>query len=145
MRIAKTLLASCALLLLIPAATRAQSPAANCKKPVDPEQACDVTVIVPAGCGSGIHVAPDPLIVEKGVKKITWTIRSSGNWLFESGGIRIYDGSKAYRTDEKGGKTTFTMNRISDEPGMFKYDITLTTKPGDPNRACKHDPTVINQ
>jgi hypothetical protein len=134
MRRTATLLASCALLATLPVAAVTPAPCTT----------CDVTVIVPAGCGSGIHVAPDPLLVANGAK-ITWTIRSSTAWKFENDGIKIHNGAAAFKSEGKGGGTTFTATRVTGTPGIYKYDITLTTELGNPAKACKHDPTIINQ
>jgi hypothetical protein len=150
MRIATTLLASCALLVSVPAAAQSPPPlVANCK-PTSAEEAkkginnCDVTVIMPAGCGSGIQVAPDPIIVE-GPATITWKIRSSGTWVFADDGIQIRSATgREYSPPTKDSRdsTVFTARRLAREAGILKYDINL--KRGT-TETCKHDPTVINQ
>jgi hypothetical protein len=136
MKKAKLLFAGCALLLAAPASAQL---AVNCTK-----TSCEVTVIVPAGCGSGIHVAPDPIVVEKGTVDITWIIRSSKGWVFEDNGIYVYNGAPVYTAKSKGGGDKFTVGSKTEQKGTYKYDITLTTKLGDATKACKLDPTIVN-
>ena len=147
MKTATTLLASCALLVSFPASTQ-QLPAAKPAPAPKAEapQKIDVTVIVPAGCGSGIHVAPDPIVTKPGAV-ITWTIRSSGTWKFAGDGITFYKPGAAFGRPTKGNAdTTVEIQRVAREEGVFKYDITLAREtPDKKTENCKHDPTVINQ
>ena len=146
MRIATTLLASCALLLSIPAISQAPpNLTRNCQKTAT--AACEVTVIVPANCGGGgVHVAPEPLVLGNQDREITWTIRSSGEWQFDNGGVTIWDGGKSFTANPRGGNSDkFVLKRANaaEKPVVYKYDINLVIpKTG---QKCKHDPTIVDQ
>ncbi|HEX5129776.1 MAG TPA: hypothetical protein VFV90_08520 [Usitatibacter sp.] len=93
-----------------------------------------------AGCGSGIKVAPDPIVVPRRTDvHIQWEILAQG-WQFDGPGIEIHFGEKNFSVVESGPKKRKFRNR-NIESGAFKYDINLTG-PGGP---CKLDPTIINQ
>ena len=143
MRILATLLASCAL-LSVPAFSQAPPLTRNCQK--TSTAACDVTIIIPAGCGGGVHVAPDPLVLGKDDKSVTWTIRSSGDWKFADGGITVWDAGKALQPNAKGGgKDSFALARagVAEKPVVYKYDISLVN--AKTQEKCKHDPTIVDQ
>ena len=146
MRIATTLLASCALMVSVsvPSAT----PQPHCTG------TCELTIIVPAGCGSGIQVAPNPVRIGGGSEPTTmkWVLRTKG-WKFDSNGIQfdapagLFD-AKNPPVDPKAPPVdppvfTVVNKHTSKAPakGLFKYDINLVSADG----KCKHDPTVINQ
>jgi hypothetical protein len=101
---------------------------------------CVVTVIVPFGCGSGIRVAPDPIVVKKGVdSKITWNV--TGQWEFDkANGIFIHNAGSAFSKHEKAANS-FTVVVNHPNPAVFKYDVNLVGKTG----ACRLDPTIVNQ
>jgi hypothetical protein len=101
---------------------------------------CVVTVIVPFGCGSGIRVAPDPIVVKKGVdSKITWNV--TGQWEFDpANGIFIHNAGTAFTKHERGANS-FTVVINHPNPAVFKYDVNLVGKSG----TCRLDPTVVNQ
>ena len=137
MRVAAPLLAVSALLLALSAASQADYKStlvANCTP------SCVVTVIVPFGCGSGIRVAPDPIVVKKGVdSKITWNV--TGQWEFDkTNGIFIHNAGAAFTKHEKAAQS-FKVVVNHPTPAVFKYDVNLVGKSG----TCRLDPTVVNQ
>ena len=116
---------------------------------------CELTVIVPGGCGSGIQVAPNPVRVPSGEKAttMTWVIRSSKGWTFDPkkkgidlGSSAVFSGGAAGETKDAAKLPTYTVtnNHTAKTPakGNFKYDINLM---GPDNQPCQVDPTVINQ
>jgi hypothetical protein len=143
MRIATTLLASCALMVSVSASS--VTPPSHCSGGT-----CELTIIVPAGCGSGIQVAPNPVRIGSGSEPTTmkWVIRTKG-WKFDSNGIAFDPPSGFFKTEAKAplvdNLPTFTVvnQHTTKAPakGLFKYDINLEG----PDGKCKHDPTVINQ
>ena len=144
MRIATTLLASCALTVSVAVPSAAPQP--HCNGGI-----CELTIIVPAGCGSGIQVAPNPVRIGGGseVTTMKWVIRSKG-WTFDTNGIEFDPASVHFKTESKAPAVdnlpTFTVTnkhtRAAPATGLFKYDINLK---GPDGGKCKHDPTVINQ
>lgn len=103
---------------------------------------CTATVIVPFGCGSGIRVAPDPIVIEKGKKStIKWNV--TGQWKFDkANGIFVHGAGPTFTgrdlTDED---RSFTVVINHPNPAVFKYDINLIG----PGGACRLDPTIVNQ
>ena len=134
MKVVATLLAACA--VSVSGASWGQSP--PCSK--DAKQYCIATIIVPAGCGSGIKVAPDPLNV-KGMVEITWNVVTPG-WKFTGNGIefKFPKEQKALTFKGKTGDTTVKYDNKGDA-GIYKYDISLV---GPDKIDCRVDPTVIN-
>jgi len=138
MRVVAPLLAVSALLLPLSAASQADYKStlkANCTP------GCVATVIVPAGCGSGIRVAPDPIVVEKGKEStIKWNV--TGQWEFDkANGIFVHMGGSAFTGHKKsvdGRSFTVVINHPS--PATFKYDINLIG----PGGTCRIDPIIVN-
>ena len=140
MRIAAPLLAVSALLLPLSAAPQSAAYKSTLTSNCTPS--CTATIIVPFGCGSGIRVAPEPIVIRKGEKStIKWNV--TGQWKFDkANGIFVH-----------GSPPTFTGHTLADEdrsftivinhpdPAVFKYDINLIGKTG----ACRLDPTIVNQ
>lgn len=152
MKKATPILATCAVLLSL-------SPAAQPKEePKTPPQgnchnSCTVTVIVPAGCGSGIRVAPDPITVTRGnTTTITWNIvpASPTGWKFDPVKGIVIQGIQDY-TYAKGRFVKGPPARVSDHSfrvehtntgaAAFKYDINLI---GPDSRPCLLDPTILD-
>jgi len=133
MKIAPFVAASALLLAIEPAA--ALTP--NCEK------ACTVVITMSAGCGSGIKVAPDPVVVPPGATAdITWSIQSDG-WAFDGGnGISIFLADDAFEKGPGSSKTVKFKNK-NKGPRVFKYDVNLVDTKD--NSKCKLDPTVVNQ
>lgn len=122
-------IASTSLLLAGPAA--AQNP--NCN------ERCEVVITMSAGCGSGIKVAPDPVVVGKGMNpEITWTIQAQA-WQFEGDGIKIQMPGEAFSKGPASGKQIKFKNRNL-KPGTYKYDVIIKG----PEGVCKLDPVIIN-
>lgn len=97
-----------------------------------------------AGCGGGITVSPDPLIVKKGqAVDIQWTVSTPG-WSFAEPGIRInipmdeFDASTAKLSADK--KQAKVRNKASKQ-GSYKYDIVLVDAK---KNSCTLDPTILN-
>ena len=129
MRIALAI-ASAAFLAAVPAVAQLQP---NCN------ERCEVVITMSAGCGSGIKVAPDPVVVGAGKSpEITWTVRAQA-WQFEAEGIFFHQGEGAFKQASKEGKKIKFRNTNS-KPGTYKYDVILKG----PEGVCKLDPTVIN-
>ena len=104
--------------------------------------ACTVVITMSAGCGSGIKVAPDPVVVPAGATaEITWMISAPG-WAFDTNGITIQQPGKAFDKGSAGGGTKVTLKNKNEKAQAYKYDVNLVD--GD-KRKCKLDPTVINQ
>jgi hypothetical protein len=145
MRAAATLFASCALLLSAQASSATPEP--NCTT-----GACEITVIVPGGCGSGIQVAPDPIRVPAahGSTTMTWVLRSRG-WKFDEKGIDVQNApsnpftlpGKATGPTASAPATYTVVNKHlgSSSRGTFKYDINLIGPDGKP---CQLDPIIVN-
>jgi len=106
------------------------------------EGKCVVTVTVPAGCGSGIAVAPDPIVVPKEkTAEIQWSIATKG-WTFEDDGIVIHQSTEtAFGKGPAGAKATFTVKNTNRKTATYKYDINLKG----PGGRCSRDPTIVNQ
>jgi len=102
---------------------------------------CVVTVIVPAGCGSGIRVAPDPIVVKKGqASTIRWNV--TGRWQFDRDGIYVHQAGKAFVGHERASDgRTFTIQVNHGEAATWKYDVNLI---GPDGAKCQLDPTVVN-
>jgi hypothetical protein len=134
------LLAACALLLGQPGAAQQVAPlATNCTS-TDAANPCKVVITMSAGCGSGIKVAPDPVVVPRRTEvHIQWEIQAQG-WQFEGAGIEIHFGEKNFSVVDSGPKKRKFRNRNVDS-GAFKYDVVLTG----PGGVCRLDPTIINQ
>ena len=134
MRIAPCIVAS-ALLVSLDASAQTLKP--NC------ESSCTVVITMSAGCGSGIKVAPDPIVVPPGATPtITWEIKADA-WAFDDNGIFIHQAtSESFEKGPGGGKTfKFKNFNNKNKPRAYKYDINLKG----PDGKCKLDPTVVNQ
>jgi len=103
---------------------------------------CTVVVTVPAGCGSGIRVAPDPIVVLKGrPTRITWKVHEP--WEFNrTNGIYVHLGTPAFTGLSRSGTDARSFTAVINHPNRatFKYDINLEG----PGGACRLDPTVVN-
>jgi hypothetical protein len=93
---------------------------------------------MPADCGSGITVSPDPLVVKgAGSVKIEWTVLNPG-WDLDS--IVLHgDGEKDFTKSAVKGKT-LTAETKARTGKLYKYDVTV--KKGEAK--CTLDPTVMN-
>ena len=130
--LATPLLAACALFLSLDGAADAPPCTGECK----------VQITMSAGCGSGIKVSPDPLFIAKGAEvKINWTIASPG-WAFASNGIAIHLDEAEFGGKIGASGTTHVRPHKNKGPKVFKYDVNLVDKKGDP---CKLDPTIVDQ
>jgi hypothetical protein len=110
--------------------------------------ACTVHIIVPAGCGSGIQVAPEPITVPaRGAPFITWTIMTPG-WSFGANGIDIVGittyAARAFPPDKENAKsaTSIKLKHVHVGAAAYKYDINLV---GPDKQPCKLDPTIVDQ
>ena len=101
---------------------------------------CQAVIVIPAGCGGGITVAPDPIrAMGKAPVSITWKIVSPG-WTFANEGIVVKLAGSKFKTASKA-PDTFTLQFDPSGPdAVYKYDINLV-KAGAP---CKVDPTIVN-
>jgi hypothetical protein len=129
-------LAFTAALLLSPSAP-AQPLTPNCTG------SCIVTITMSAGCGSGIKVAPDPIVVSGDGADITWQIATTG-WAFDSNGIFVHQPADAFSkgSHPQGGGKKFGWKNVNKGPRAYKYDINLVD--GEKHK-CKLDPTIVNQ
>lgn len=101
---------------------------------------CEVVITMSAGCGSGIKVAPDPIIVPAGkAPDITWTVQNDA-WAFDAGGIVIHNGGDAFDKAEGGGRKLKIKNK-NRKAATYKYDVILKG----PGGQCKLDPVIINE
>jgi hypothetical protein len=140
-----TSLVAAAALLLVQSDIAAQQKPASKKYEQEPncKKECTVTIIVPAGCGSGIRVAPDPVTVGKLSKvEITWTIATPG-WKFDANGIKfqLSELAKDAIGDPKPDGKNYKVTNDNKKAGIYKYDVNLE---GPDNQPCKLDPTVVN-
>ena len=128
-----------ALALAFPASAVSQQLQPNCEK------ACTVVITMSAGCGSGIKVAPDPVVVPPGATaEITWQIMAEG-WAFEGPGIFIHQAGEAFANGPSSSRKRGFKNKNLG-PRAFKYDVLLRdVRPGAGGAVCKLDPTVVNQ
>lgn len=130
-----------AMSVVLPAVAFGAAPAtgdlkSNCDK------SCVVTVTVPAGCGSGIDVSPDPVVVGKGATaQIEWKI--VGDWAFAENGIFVHQAGEAFQRGKsvKAGGPSFALKNVNRKPATYKYDVNLVGKDG---AKCSRDPTVVN-
>jgi hypothetical protein len=131
MRLASPLVLASALLLSPPAPAE---PRPNCN------ESCKVLITVSAGCGSGIKVAPDPIVVASGKEAdITWEIVADG-WTFDGPGIDIYQPGKAFSKGMASGSKKLTIKNYNRKAAVYKYDVVLKDKDG----TCRLDPIIIN-
>ena len=149
MRVASPIVLVAALLLsVLPAATSAQSTSypptlrVNCSSGPSGSPPCPITILVGASCGSGIRVAPDPIVVRAGDEvRIKWNI--TGNWEFANAdGIYIHQApEKAFTEPTRASDgMSFTLRFQNRQPGTYKYDINL--KRG--TETCRIDPIIVN-
>lgn len=119
-----------ALLAAQPVAAQLQP---NCTK------ACTVVITMSAACGSGIKVAPDPVVVAAGqTVDITWEIIADG-WGFEGPGILIHQPGEAFAGGPSSSKKRSFKN-TNKGPRTYKYDVIIRDAQG----VCKLDPIIIN-
>ena len=135
MRIALAIV-STSLLLAVPAVAQSQPrPQPNCN------ERCEVAITMAAGCGSGIKVAPDPIVVGKGASpEITWTVQNEA-WVFDAGGIVIHQPGDAFDKSRPEGPRKLKIKHKNTRPGVFKYDVIIKG----PGGQCKLDPVIINE
>ena len=143
MKVVSALVASMAV-LLCPLAAAQSKLAGNCSAPppgTPNPPPCKVVVVVPNGCGSGIHVTPDPIVLEgKQTVTIEWTV--GGGWGFDEKygifirGAKVGDAFKP----GKGAGNKFTVTHINAGMAVFKYDVNLVKG----NEKCSLDPTIVN-
>lgn len=152
MKVASPLVLVSALLLVAATPAEAQATSGdayqstltpNCPRPGAPaDTPCPITIIVPSNCGSGIHVAPDPIVV-RGNTRVTIRWNITGEWEFAaSNGIFVHQApEKAFTSPNRtaDGKT-FTVVFQGQRPGTYKYDINL--KRG--SQVCRIDPVIVN-
>ena len=143
MKVASPLVLVSALSLLgLPGAVAQSSGAYKSTLTVNCPGECTVWVTVPAGCGSGIRVSPDPIVTPKArPSRITWKVREP--WEFDrSSGIFVHMGTPAFTGLERSGADGRTFTAVINHPhqATFKYDINLVG----PGGACRLDPTVVN-
>jgi len=126
--------------LAFPAAALAQNQLTpNCNKTTE-EDPCKIVITMSAGCGSGIKVTPDPIVVPRRTPVfIEWEIQTEA-WAFEGPGIFIHQGERVMERKTAGPKKLKVKNH-NQGTATFKYDIILTG----PGGVCKLDPTIINQ
>lgn len=130
---------SATLSLSLPLAAAPLAP--NCK------DQCTVKIFVPAGCGSGIKVAPDPIVVAPGATvTITWRIEGT-KWEFdEKDGIYIHYAGETFAKDNKAsGKGSFKFKNTNKKSQAYKYDVNLVDAKDPEKKKCTLDPTVVNQ
>jgi len=111
-------------------------------------ESCTVTVsVAPSGCGGGITVTPDPLVLELNKPaKIQWNITSPG-WAFaDSKGINVNRPDAEFDAGTRtASKTSFVHKYNNSKKAGYKYDVNLvsTTDPKVPV-PCSVDPTILN-
>ena len=139
MKVASPLVLVSALMFSIPSVAQPKLPV-NCKGGANN---CKVVITMSAGCGSGIKVAPDPIVVEEANVNIVWVVQAPF-WSFEDGGIFIHQANDAFAAPKKESSTMVLVLNKGNRKGAFKYDITLRdTRPN--GGVCKLDPTIVNQ
>ena len=119
----------------------AQGPlTSNCTK-TKASDPCKIVITMSAGCGSGIKVAPDPIVVpNRTTVFIEWEVQADA-WKFEGEGIFIHQNEKVLMKESGGTAKKLKFKNNNPNPATFKYDIILTG----PGGTCKLDPTVVNQ
>jgi hypothetical protein len=107
------------------------------------EKACTVIITMSAACGSGIKVAPDPVVVPpNAAPEITWSIQSDG-WAFDGGnGIVIFPPGDAFEKGA-GSSKSVKFRHKNKEPRVFKYDVNMVDTRD--NSKCKLDPNIVDQ
>ena len=98
---------------------------------------CKIVIVMPADCGSGITVSPDPLVIKStGPVTIEWTVLNP-DWELED--IFIHNGAPFVKGPVNRGKTLAA--KIEKRDGkQYKYDVKLKKGEG----KCKLDPTIMN-
>ena len=146
MKRASPLLLACAALLSVtsgaqPTDPKADPPRGNC------HDSCTVTVIVPAGCGSGIRVAPDPITVTRGNDTtITWNIvpASPTGWKFDPTKGIFIQGLDSYAKGRFAPGSVephkFVIRHENKGAAAFKYDINLVKGA----ERCSLDPVIVD-
>src|SRR5689334_18242467 len=105
-----------AVLALAPSSASAQ--AAACTK-----SPCKVVIVLPAGCGSGITVAPDPLIVKSdGPVEIQWTVMNDQWSLDGDNGIVIHGGDADFTKSAAKDKSISAKTK-GPKGKTYKYDV----------------------
>lgn len=109
-----------------------------------PDKCAPQITVSGAGCGGGITVSPDPLLVKAGKSvDIQWTVATPG-WSFAEPGIRInlpmdeFDSQTGKLSADK--KQAKVRNKASKQ-GTYKYDIVLVDAK---KNYCTLDPTILN-
>ena len=135
MKLAHVAIASAALFgISFAIAQTTHSPASTTCSP------CNAIIVVPAGCGGGITVAPEPIrAAGKSSTTITWKVVSPG-WQFGKEGIKIRLAENKLKTPSQTGDTFTVTFDPSGPNAIYKYDINLVSKDG----TCSLDPTIVN-
>jgi len=102
---------------------------------------CQVIIIMPADCGKGIAVAPDPLVIKTdGAATIEWRLMDD-TWAFAANGIVIHDPSNDFQQAKPSGPGKKLAFGTKGKTGKtYKYDVNLT-KGG---VTCTLDPSIMN-
>ena len=147
MKVASPLVLVSALLVSFPSPSQPTEPKSTetykSSLEVNCRESCVATVTVPAGCGSGIRVSPDPIVVDKGrATRIIWRVHSP--WEFDRvSGVHVHMGTSPSftgyeRIGDPGREFKVVINH--GVRATFKYDINLVG----PGGACRLDPTIVN-
>ena len=121
-----------AIAFAVPAApSLAQPSPSNCTT-----STCKIVIVMPADCGSGITVSPDPLVIKSAGKvTIEWTVLNP-EWDLDD--IFIHNGAPFAKSPIKGKTLTATIEKRDGK--QYKYDVKLKKGEG----KCKLDPTIMN-
>jgi hypothetical protein len=134
MRVALAIAAIASSFVAVPA-TAQPNPPPNCN------ERCEVVITMSAGCGSGIKVAPDPIVVAAGKSpEITWTIQNDA-WAFDGSGIVVHQAGDAFDKGQLEGGRKLKIKHKNRRPATYKYDVMLKG----PGGQCKLDPVIINE
>ena len=106
---------------------------------------CTVIITMSAGCGSGIKVAPDPIVVAKdATPTISWVIQAD-DWQFapENGIVIQQATADSFEKNKAGGGKNVKIKHFNNKknPRAYKYDINLAG----PGGICTLDPTILDQ
>ena len=102
---------------------------------------CTVLITMSAGCGSGIKVAPDPIVVPPNkTVEIDWNVMADG-WAFEGAGIVINQPGEAFAKGAPDTAKKRNFKHSNKKSATFKYDVILK----DANGVCTLDPTIVDQ
>ena len=106
---------------------------------------CQVVIIMPADCGKGIAVAPDPLVIKiDGAATIEWTLMDD-TWAFDGeNGIVIHDPTRDFQPAKMSSGPSSAKKMAFGTRGKtgktYKYDVNLTRG----GVKCTLDPSIMN-